>query len=195
MSTRRIVIAITLANMLTISSVVLFGDYVQSQKQAAQALFAAQEATKSAALTSKTKSNTTTSTSNFGTVTKTQNTQAQLIQQNTQQVAAPDTQQSAPVQNTTSVQADPPVVAAAPTDPPAAAPTDVPQAPAPTDTPAAAPPPSGCVISIDGVSYEITSLRSTHSGGDVFTCGADMSAIFWGQHGNSILRKMAKYQI
>lgn len=63
-----------------------------------------------------------------------------------------------------------------------------------------APPPtqttvSGCIITIDGGSYNVTSLRSSHSGGDIFNCGSDMSATFWGKHGQSIFSKMQQYRI
>ena len=74
----------------------------------------------------------------------------------------------------------------------------VPTTPVPTkvpSTPTPAPKPSGCVIKIDGVSYEITSLRKSHSGGDIFSCGTDMSAIFWGRHNQKILQKMQGYRI
>lgn len=64
-----------------------------------------------------------------------------------------------------------------------------------TPTPTPKPAPSGCIIKIDGVSYEITSLRKSHSGGDIFSCSTDMSAIFWGKHNAKILAKMAQYKI
>jgi len=64
---------------------------------------------------------------------------------------------------------------------------------APTQTPT--PKPQGCLVQIDGVKYEITSLLRSHSGGNIFTCGTDMSAIFWGRHNQKILRMMEKYKI
>ena len=77
------------------------------------------------------------------------------------------------------------------------------KAPMATTTPTATPSPtqtptvkqSGCVIQIDGVKYEITSLVRTHSGGNVFTCGTDMSAIFWSRHNARILQMMGQYKI
>lgn len=66
--------------------------------------------------------------------------------------------------------------------------------PAPTVAPAT-PKPAGCIIQIDGVKYNITSLVKTHSGGNVFTCGTDMSAIFWGKHNAKILQIMQQYRI
>lgn len=83
-------------------------------------------------------------------------------------------------------------------------PTRTPQATKPVERPAPAtvlatptppPKPAGCVIKIDGVSYEITALRKSHSGGDIFTCNTDMSAIFWGRHNQKILQKMQAYRI
>jgi len=67
----------------------------------------------------------------------------------------------------------------APTSPPAAAPT--------TD--------SRCLISVDGQRYDVTSFRNTHSGGNIFQCGADMSATFHNQHPLSFLDKLARYRI
>jgi len=72
--------------------------------------------------------------------------------------------------------------------------------PDPTATPTPTPTPSpkqvsGCIVVIDGVSYNVEPLRSTHSGGDIFECGSDMSAIFWREHNNRILQKMQKYKI
>jgi hypothetical protein len=43
--------------------------------------------------------------------------------------------------------------------------------------------------------YDVTAFRSMHSGGNVFTCGADMSAVFWGRHGQSTLNQMARYKV
>lgn len=80
------------------------------------------------------------------------------------------------------------------------------QTPAPkTKAPTVAPTPassvthptknSGCIIQIDGVRYEVSSLQRTHSGGNVFTCGSDMSAIFWGRYNQKILQMMQRYRI
>ena len=52
-----------------------------------------------------------------------------------------------------------------------------------------------CIITIDGVSYEITKLRQTHSGGDIFKCGTDMSVLFWKKHDQQILDMMQQYKI
>ncbi len=46
----------------------------------------------------------------------------------------------------------------------------------PTPTPTPLPiPTSGCIVTIDGISYNVDLLRSTHSGGDIFECGSDMA--------------------
>ena len=71
----------------------------------------------------------------------------------------------------------------------------------PTGNPTAAPTPTTdplagkCIIYIDGVRYDMTEFRNIHSGGDIFQCGTDMSAIFHGQHPASYLDKIAKYKI
>lgn len=45
---------------------------------------------------------------------------------------------------------------------------------------------NACIITIDGREYDVTNLRSTHTGGDIFQCGTDMSAVFHGQHGDNL---------
>ena len=52
-----------------------------------------------------------------------------------------------------------------------------------------------CLIQIDGSTYDVSVFRSMHSGGNVFTCGADMSAVFWSKHSQRTLDQMAKYRI
>ena len=54
---------------------------------------------------------------------------------------------------------------------------------------------SRCIISIDGSRYDVTVFRNIHSGGNIFQCGADMSAIFHGQHPDSYLQRIAQYRI
>lgn len=66
---------------------------------------------------------------------------------------------------------------------------------APQQTAPPAPVASGCIITLDGGSYNVTSLQKSHSGGDIFNCGSDMSATFWGKHGQSIFNKMQQYRI
>lgn len=54
---------------------------------------------------------------------------------------------------------------------------------------------TGCIVTLDGASYNVTNLQRTHSGGDIFACGTDMSATFWSRHGQSIFNKMQQYRI
>jgi hypothetical protein len=65
----------------------------------------------------------------------------------------------------------------------------------PTTAPQPIPVTSGCIITLDGAKYDVTSLRSSHSGGDIFSCNSDMSAMFWGKHGQGIFNKMQQYRI
>lgn len=67
--------------------------------------------------------------------------------------------------------------------------------PTATPAPTPAPTPSGCIVVVDGVSYDVSTLRFTHSGGDVFICGTDMSQVFWSQHNQRIWNKLQKYRI
>jgi len=68
-------------------------------------------------------------------------------------------------------------------------------APAFTTTPTPTEQTIGCLIIIDGVSYDIKNFISQHGGGDVFVCGSDMSSAFHDQHPDSYLEKIAKYKI
>lgn len=52
-----------------------------------------------------------------------------------------------------------------------------------------------CIIAIDGVKYDVSVFRKDHSGGDIFTCNTDMSAVFHSEHPNSFLQKMTRYKI
>ena len=60
---------------------------------------------------------------------------------------------------------------------------------------AASTPDTRCIITIDGAKYDVTQFRSMHSGGNIFSCGSDMSATFWSQHGQGTLNQMAQYRI
>lgn len=51
-----------------------------------------------------------------------------------------------------------------------------------------------CVVTLFGLKYDVAPLRNSHSGGDIFTCGTDMTAIYQSQHGTNVSR-MAKYLI
>lgn len=52
-----------------------------------------------------------------------------------------------------------------------------------------------CIVVIDGGQYDVTQFKNIHSGGNIFQCRTDMSAIFHGQHDNSYLNRMAQYRI
>lgn len=52
-----------------------------------------------------------------------------------------------------------------------------------------------CIITLDGASYDVTDFRNLHSGGDIFTCGTDMSALFWSRHGRSMFNRMQQYRL
>jgi predicted heme/steroid binding protein len=51
-----------------------------------------------------------------------------------------------------------------------------------------------CIITIDGQKYDVESLRSTHTGGDIFQCGTDMSAAFHRKHDDN-LQMIQKYLV
>jgi hypothetical protein len=53
---------------------------------------------------------------------------------------------------------------------------------------------NACIITIFGKQYDVTSLRTTHSGGDVFACGTDQSATYQSKHGTSVAR-LASYLV
>lgn len=48
-----------------------------------------------------------------------------------------------------------------------------------------------CIIILFGKQYDVFSLRSTHSGGNVFTCNTDMSGVYQGQHGTNVSQMQA----
>lgn len=54
---------------------------------------------------------------------------------------------------------------------------------------------NSCIVTIDGAKYDVTNFKNMHSGGDIFSCGSDMSSLFWGQHGQRQLKQMQKYRI
>lgn len=47
---------------------------------------------------------------------------------------------------------------------------------------------SQCIITLFGNKYDVTSLTTTHSGGNVFSCGTDMTTVYQGQHGTNLSR-------
>lgn len=53
---------------------------------------------------------------------------------------------------------------------------------------------TGCIITVFGQQYDVTSLQNAHTGGNIFTCGTDMTATFQIQHGTDVSR-IAPYLI
>lgn len=64
-----------------------------------------------------------------------------------------------------------------------------------TESPVVAVPDNRCIITILGKKYDVTDYRNMHPGGNVFTCGTDMTTTFNNQHGADMLKKAAKYLI
>lgn len=77
------------------------------------------------------------------------------------------------------------------------APAPAPSVPPPTPPPAPiqSGPADRCIITISGGSYDVTDYRNIHSGGDVFSCGTDMTASFLNRHPASFLQKMSQYRV
>lgn len=67
-------------------------------------------------------------------------------------------------------------------------------APATVTQPTVGPAPA-CVVTVDGVKYNVSVFRNIHSGGDIFRCGADVSSEFWGRHSQRQLNQMQQYRI
>lgn len=53
---------------------------------------------------------------------------------------------------------------------------------------------SSCVVTIFNKKYDVTSLQSSHPGGNIFVCGTDMTTTYQGMHGND-LGRMTPYAI
>lgn len=51
-----------------------------------------------------------------------------------------------------------------------------------------------CIITLWSNQYDVTSLQTSHSGGNVFQCGADMTAVYQSQHGTNLSR-MQQYLV
>lgn len=51
-----------------------------------------------------------------------------------------------------------------------------------------------CIITLFGKQYDVTTLRTTHSGGDIFSCGSDMTSSYQAKHGTNMSR-MARYEV
>lgn len=58
------------------------------------------------------------------------------------------------------------------------------------DAPTPSPQPANtlCLVTLFGQTFDVTSLRSTHPGGDIFVCGTDMTSVYQSQHGSSLAR-------
>jgi cytochrome b involved in lipid metabolism len=53
-----------------------------------------------------------------------------------------------------------------------------------------------CIVTINNQKYDVTALRKTHSGGDIFVCNSDMTTTFFTQHNQNFLNtRMPKYKI
>lgn len=45
-----------------------------------------------------------------------------------------------------------------------------------------------CIITVFGVQYDVTPLQTSHTGGNVFVCGTDMTTLYQAQHGINVDR-------
>jgi len=54
--------------------------------------------------------------------------------------------------------------------------------------------PNQCIVVLSGQQYDVTKLQNTHSGGNIFQCGTDMTNIYNNQHGSG-LSLVLKYLI
>ena len=48
-----------------------------------------------------------------------------------------------------------------------------------------------CIVTLFAKQYDVTALRTTHSGGDIFKCGTDMSSAYQSKHGTNMSRMTA----
>lgn len=133
--------------------------------------------------------NTTTS-SNLDTQTVLSRSPDPVISPSTAPVAKKVTATKKPSATTSPVATKSPTTTSAPTPTVVATPKPT-VAATPTPTPAA----SGCIVTINGASYNITSLVKSHSGGNVFKCGTDMSSTFTGASPRHNISWMTKYKI
>lgn len=81
-----------------------------------------------------------------------------------------------------------------PTPTPTPKPTSTPT-PTPTPSPTPTPTPSNrCIVTLFGLQYDVTVLANSHSGGNIFVCGTDMTVTYQSQHGTNVSR-MAQYLV
>lgn len=45
-----------------------------------------------------------------------------------------------------------------------------------------------CIITVFGKQYDVTAFQNSHSGGNVFNCGADMTSTYQSAHGTNVSR-------
>lgn len=45
-----------------------------------------------------------------------------------------------------------------------------------------------CIITVFGIQYDVTPLQTSHTGGNIFVCGTDMTATYQAQHGTDVSR-------
>lgn len=67
-----------------------------------------------------------------------------------------------------------------------------------TNTPSSEPSPpidTRCIIQIRTARYDVTEFRNRHSGGNIFTCNTDMTAIFFNQHSEQTLLQLEQYKL
>ncbi|MCK9368630.1 hypothetical protein M0R04_01495 [Candidatus Dojkabacteria bacterium] len=65
----------------------------------------------------------------------------------------------------------------------------------PKPAPKPAPKPvTACIVTISGSKYNVTSLQRSHSGGNVFVCGTDMTVVYIKQHGKNY-SLISKYKV
>jgi len=64
----------------------------------------------------------------------------------------------------------------------------------PTKKPTPRQPKPTCIITVNGKRYDVQALRRTHSGGNIFVCGSNMTKLFNQQHGTDY-GLIAKYRI
>jgi predicted heme/steroid binding protein len=47
---------------------------------------------------------------------------------------------------------------------------------------------NSCIVTISGEKYDVSSLKASHSGGDIFNCGSDMTSVYKDEHGSNLSR-------
>lgn len=52
-----------------------------------------------------------------------------------------------------------------------------------------------CLVKIYDAVYDLEPFRQVHSGGDIFQCNTDMTAVFSSQHSDNYLSALAQYRV